>query len=79
MLIALETPDLYLGLLSPTFPDDARDAVAAVPAGDVSFLHGISAIGTKFHPPEDLGPQSRPAQASGRYHGVVWFHLQPAD
>ncbi len=69
--------DLYLGLFSPDFPEDARDAVAAVPPGGVSLLHGISAIGTKFHPPADLGPQSRRAVASGRYHGVVWFKVLP--
>ncbi len=67
----------YLGLFSPDFPGDARDAVATVPPGGVSLLHGISAIGTKFHPPEDLGPQSQQAVASGLYRGVVWFHVLP--
>ncbi len=79
--------NIYLGLFSPTspgkgtdgnFPADARDAAAAVPGG-ISLLHGISAIGTKFHPPEDLGPQSRRAVAAGAYHGVVWFHLGPVS
>ncbi len=60
-----------------TFPGDARDAVAAVPPGGISLLHGISAIGTKFHPPEDLGPRSRRAVAAGAYRGVVWLHLGP--
>ena len=69
--------DLFLGLFAPDFPDDARDAVAAVPPGGVSLLHGISAIGTKFHPPEDLGPQSRRTDAAGRYRGVVWFKVLP--
>ncbi len=74
LLVALESP-LYLGLFSPTFPADARDAVAAVPPGGLSVLHAVSAIGTKFHPPEDLGPRSQPSVASGLYRGVVWFHL----
>ena len=77
LTIVFESPDLYLGLFSPSFPDDARDAVAVVPAGGVSFLHGISAIGTKFHPPEDLGPQSQPASAAGSYRGVVWLRASP--
>ena len=77
LLIAFESPGTYLGLFSPTFPEDARDAVAAVPPGGISLLHGISAIGTKFHPPQDLGPQGRRAVAMGRYRGVVWFKILP--
>ena len=76
LVIALG-PDLYLGLLAAEFPDDARDAVATVPASGISFLHGISAIGTKFHPPQELGPQSQPNDASGVYRGTVWFHSGP--
>ncbi len=68
--------DIYLSLFTPSFPADARDAVAPAPGG-ISLLHGISAIGTKFHPPEDLGPRSRRAVASGAYRGVVWFYLGP--
>ncbi len=80
LLIAFESPVPYFGLLSPAFPDDARDARATVPAAGVSWLHGISAIGTKFYPPEDLGPQSHQITADGRYRGVVWLRVrQPAD
>ncbi len=77
LLIAIESPGLYLGLFSPAFPDDAQDAVASVPAGGVSFLHGISAVGTKFHPARDLGPQSRRSLAPGSYRGAVWLHARP--
>ena len=77
LLLAIESPDLDLGLFSPDFPDDARTAVAAVPPGGVTLLHGISAIGTKFKPSDELGPQSRPAVATGPYHGAVWLRAMP--
>ena len=52
--------------------------MAAAPDG-VSFLHGISAIGTKFHPAPELGPASRRAVAHGLYQGVVWLRLAGRD
>jgi hypothetical protein len=39
-------------------PDPARTKVEH-PPGDLSFMLGIPAIGTKFKDPEQLGPQSR--------------------
>ena len=51
--------------------------MAVVPAGGVSFLYGISAIGTKFHPSSELGPKSQPASATGSYRGVVWLRARP--
>ncbi|MCP3957753.1 MAG: glycoside hydrolase family 2 protein [bacterium] len=77
LTIVFESPSLYFGLFSPTFPDDAEDAVAEVPVGGISFLHGISAIGTKFHPAKDLGPSSQPAAASGLHRGAVWLRASP--
>lgn len=76
LLIAFESPDLYLGLFTPAFPEDAKDAVAVVPDGGISFLHGISAVGTKFHPARELGPQSRGRPSSGTYNGVVWLRAR---
>ena len=78
LLLAIESPDLFLGVSSPEFPDDARDARAPVPGGGFSLLHGISAIGTKFHPARDLGPASQPNEASGRYRGTIWMRSAPA-
>ncbi len=40
--------DYWVGTVYPSFPD-----------GDISILHGISAIGTKFSKAEEEGPQSR--------------------
>ncbi|RMH22948.1 MAG: glycoside hydrolase family 2 [Acidobacteria bacterium] len=77
LLLALEADDLYLGLLRPRFPERPRNAVAELPAAGLSLLNAIPAIGTKFHPPADLGPQSRTPPAAGRYRGTVWFYVQP--
>ena len=72
--IAFETPDLFLGVLTPTFPEDAEDARAPVPEVDLSFLPGIPAIGTKFSPARDLGPQAQPHRP-GSYGGALWIRL----
>lgn len=56
------TENLFLHMLNPT---DAKDVAntnsrAAYPAsGGISFMHGITAIGTKSQKQEDLGPQSQ--------------------
>ncbi len=76
LVLALESPELTLSLFSPVFPDGARDAVAVVPASGIHFLHGISAIGTKFHPAAELGPSSRANVATGSYHAVVWLRAE---
>jgi len=45
------------------------------PAGDISFLHAIPAIGSKFILPEKSGPSGLPAKASGHYRGSLTFSL----
>ncbi len=73
LLLALGSEDLSLGLFSPAFPEDSEEAIAQVPSG-LTILGGISAIGTKFHPPEDLGPTGQP-HPPGLYHGSVWLRV----
>ena len=71
--VSSATSDLYLRVGTPllghgnTSPD--------FPAGDLSFLHAIPAIGSKFVLPADTGPRSRAAQASGTYRGSLVFTL----
>lgn len=45
------------------------------PDGDISILHGIPAIGTKFKPPEALGPQSQLNPAPGVVTGKASFRF----
>jgi hypothetical protein len=48
------------------------------PAGDLSVLHAIPAIGSKFITPEKTGPASQPAKAAGRYEGSLIFNFGKA-
>ncbi len=58
--IVSATEDLYLHLFTPQKPKHAAGWVTpAFPDGDISFLHGISPIGTKFLSPDQLGPQGQ--------------------
>lgn len=75
LTVLTETDDLFLRMLTPESGSNARGAQAKFPGGDISFLHGISAIGTKFRGPENMGPQSLPHHASGTYTGVLYFHF----
>jgi hypothetical protein len=54
------TENLYLRLFTPDQPEaEPRHTEVRFPEGNISFLNGINAIGTKFKPPEALGPQSQ--------------------
>lgn len=56
------TDDLFLRMFTPQRPKDAPKnnyVVPPFPSGDISFLHGISPIGTKFDAPSTLGPQGQ--------------------
>lgn len=75
LTLVFESDDLYLGLFSPEFPEDARHAVAAVPPSGITFLNGISPIGTKFHAAEALGPQGQPDGGSGLERGTIWLFV----
>jgi len=52
------TEDLFLRLFTPEEPPDPALTVVTHPAGDLSFMLGIPAIGTKFKEAQELGPQS---------------------
>ncbi|QDU56619.1 glycoside hydrolase family 2 TIM barrel-domain containing protein [Aeoliella mucimassa] len=76
--IVPEDPDLYVQRLSPSLPPRSlqADTEVELPDGDLSLLHVIPAIGTKFNAAPKLGPQSQPAQLQGTYSGTVWFHFE---
>ena len=58
--IYCESKDIYLRLFTPSIPKDARNTSAIFPSGDISFMHGISPVGTKFKKPQQLGPKEDP-------------------
>ena len=72
-----EDPELCVQRLTPSTPPQSLQLDTAVrfPEGDLSLLHVIPSIGTKFTPAERLGPQSQPVQLDGTYRGAVWFRF----
>lgn len=62
--------DIFLRMLTPAEPKAPAKTAMTYPPGDISFLHGINAIGTKFKGAETMGPQSIPYFFnSSRIHG----------
>ena len=60
LTIVSATDGLFLHLFTPKQAKFAKGGVAPpFPSGNISILHGISAIGTKFTKPEAEGPQSQ--------------------
>ena len=59
--IVSATENLYLHLFTPAAAINLKGIKGEVnpsfPSGDISFLHGISAIGTKFSRADEEGPQ----------------------
>lgn len=59
--IVCASEDVFLRMFTPEPPKRAynQNTAPLFPSGDISFLHGISPIGTKFKKPEALGPMSQ--------------------
>ncbi|HEX8300445.1 glycoside hydrolase family 2 protein [Sphingomonas sp.] len=69
--VSATTPDTYLRV--GTRLVDHPNTSPEFPAGDVSFLRAIPAMGSKFVTPEQSGPSGKPARATGRYIGSLVF------
>ncbi|MDQ8202195.1 glycoside hydrolase family 2 TIM barrel-domain containing protein [Pelagicoccus sp. SDUM812003] len=68
--ILIASPDLYFRLFTPSEAPDPRSTHVDFPHGDISFLHSIAPIGTKFKTADQHGPAGAPTWVSrGRYHG----------
>jgi hypothetical protein len=83
VMIISATPDLYLHLFTPgvakysTRSTGVRGEVnPPFPSGNISFLHGISAIGTKFTMADTEGPQSQKNSYNGEtLKGTLYFRF----
>lgn len=53
-----KSKDIFLRLFTPGEAPDPANTSLIHPSGDISFMHGIPAIGTKFKKAEQLGPNS---------------------
>jgi len=58
--VYIHSKDIFFRMLTPQAPKYPLKTGIEYPAGDISFLHGINAIGTKFSDPHLSGPQSFP-------------------
>ncbi len=69
--------DIFLKMLTPNQPKDGRKTLLEFPPGDLSFLHGINAIGTKFTEASELGPQTADNyfNASNKYGEKLRLYL----
>jgi hypothetical protein len=58
--VVTETEDLFLRLYTPKVSDDPYNNLQPTfPSGDISFMQGISGIGTKTQKPETTGPMGQ--------------------
>lgn len=69
--------DVFLRLFTPGSPKGAYNDNTSpeFPAGNISFLHAINPIGTKFSKPETMGPMSQPNQFSGEKSMTLYFNF----
>jgi hypothetical protein len=73
--VATATPDLYLRVGTPQLGH--INTSPEFPVGDLSFMHAIPAMGSKFVVPTDTGPRSQPSRAHGIYSGSLIFAIRP--
>jgi hypothetical protein len=76
--VATDTEGLFFRTWTPK--RDTQNTSPPFPDGDLSFLHAIPPIGTKFRHPysnerKGMGPESRPNEAKGTYEGVLYFRF----
>jgi hypothetical protein len=68
--VFVHSKDIFLRMLTPLQPKSPAKTKMEYPKGDISFLHSINAIGTKFTDAPSSGPQSFPAQFNAsKIHG----------
>ena len=67
--VYIKSNDIFLRMLTPDFSKDGRFTTVDFPNGNISFLHGISPVGTKFKEASNTGPQ-----AAGYYFNAITYH-----
>lgn len=75
LTIAAETDGLYFRAYSQEDGEDPRHTAMKWPEGDISVLHAIPAIGTKFLEASRMGPQGEQFKAEGSYGATLWFYF----
>ncbi len=59
--VVCASENIFLHMLNPELPtvEESKNALVAYPKGNLSFMHGISPIGTKFRTADKTGPQGQ--------------------
>jgi hypothetical protein len=59
LTVVCANEDIFLRLFTPKFSATPFNTAPPFPGGDISFMHGISPIGTKSQRPERMGPMGQ--------------------
>ncbi len=70
--------DLSMRVYSQKEGFEPRKANMIWPDGDISFMHAIPGIGTKFNTKEGVGPSGDLFPAKGNYTGTLYFYFGKA-
>jgi hypothetical protein len=70
------TEDLFLRLFTPEEAPNPAKTGLQHPDGDISFMLGVPAIGTKFKDAETLGPQSKEYHYTSRRVRDGGLHIE---
>ena len=73
LTVSIMRPGIYLRIGTPRISHPFT--TVAFPAGDLSFLGTIPAMGSKFITPEKTGPASQPAKVAGLHSGSLVFRV----
>lgn len=73
LVFLTDTPDLFARIQTPHPGHQPMRATAELPEGDLSFLHVIPAIGTKFRSSQQLGPGGRMRTRDGSQTGRIYL------
>jgi hypothetical protein len=77
--IVPETSDLFFRVLTPANGVGPMNTLFTMPPGNLSLLHGISAIGNKFDTTDNLGPMSATNVGQGSYSGSFWLSFADVE
>ena len=77
--VVTDTEDLFLRVFTPRSGVDPQFTAVAFPDGDLSFLHGIAPIGTKFAGPKPSAPRASRTRPSATTRCSTWAATRPGS
>lgn len=79
-IVYTDRTNIFLEMLKPERPKGSpnENTNPPFPAGNIGFMHAISAIGTKFQPAESMGPQSQKSMQlnTAPLSGTLYFDFR---